>query len=55
MLKEMSKMTPNQMELVKSMTLAAYADGKMQAAERDLIFSTMKQVLVARIKAKKAA
>jgi uncharacterized tellurite resistance protein B-like protein len=55
MLKEMSKMTAKQMELVKSLTLAAYADGKMKASEKDAIFATMKQVLVARIQAKKAA
>ena len=55
MLKEMTKMTAKQLELVKSLTLAAYADGKMKAAEKDLIFANMKQVLVARIKAKKVA
>ena len=55
MLKEMTKMTAKQLELVKSLTLAAYADGKMKAAEKDLIFANMKQVLVARIKAKNAA
>ena len=55
MLKEMTKMTPKQMELVKSLTLAAVADGKMKHAEKDRIFAMMKQVLVARIKAKKVA
>jgi hypothetical protein len=55
MLKEMSAMSTKQMELVKSLTLAAVADGKMKHAEKDRIFAMMKQVLVARIKAKKAA
>ena len=53
MLKEMTKMTAKQLELVKSLTLAAYADGKMKAAEKDLIFANMKRILVDRIHEKR--
>lgn len=55
MLKEMSKMSTKQLEVVRNMTLVAYADGKMKAREKDLVLSTMKQVLIARIQAKKVA
>jgi uncharacterized membrane protein YebE (DUF533 family) len=53
MLKEMQKMTAKQLDLVRSMTIAAYADGKMTARERDQVFETMKRVLVDRIHEKR--
>lgn len=53
MYKEMSKMSTKQLGLVKSLTLAAFADGKMGRSERDDVLNTMKRVLVERIKAKR--
>jgi hypothetical protein len=54
MYKQMTKMTAKQLELVKSLTLAAVADGKMKHAEKDEVLNTMKRVLVDRIKAKQS-
>ena len=51
----MNEMTAKQLELIKSLTLAAVADGKMRHDEKDRIFAEMKQILVTRIKAKRAA
>lgn len=53
MYKEMLKMSTKQLELVKSLTIAAYADGKMTARERDQVFETMKRALVDRISEKR--
>lgn len=53
MYKQMSGMSTKQLELVKSMALAAYADGKMKAAERDEVLAIMKRVLVDRIHEKR--
>jgi uncharacterized membrane protein YebE (DUF533 family) len=54
MYKEMSCMTAKQLALVKSMTLAAYADGHMKYDEKQRVLLTMKRVLADRIMAKLA-
>ena len=55
MYREMSKMTIKQLEVVRNMTLVAYAEGKMKAREKDDVLATMKRVVIERLKAKKAA
>lgn len=53
MYREMTKMTTKQLEVVRNMTLVAYADGKMTAREKDLVLESMKRVLVDRISEKR--
>ena len=55
MYREMTKMTTKQLEVVRNMTLVAYADGKMTAREKDQVLESMKRVVIERLKAKRAA